>query len=243
MNKNTVKYIRSFIVGVTAFTFMMLSMSGCSLYRSSTKSSKEPIYDNDSVTTGAEFPGGKAAFDKYLLDNYELSIYGYRRRPIDEGVGVYSFIVDKEGKIKKIKTVQAVSEKCDLEILRIIKNMPPWKPATLNGNPVSARVKIHINFIVPDKNYDKAPQFPGGTEALRNYLTTYSKYDYGRVYVKFIVDEEGNVKEPKIIGGGTYSAQSQALALVKGLPKWEPAMKNGKPIRTTRTVVVYFERY
>lgn len=243
MNKNTAKYIRSFMKGVIAFTLTIVTMSGCSSSQSVASSNDETIYDNDSVTVKADFPGGKQAYRIYLNNNFIRSGFGAKQE--EEGIGIYSFIVNKDGKIKKVKTVQNVSNDCDLTMLRLLQKMPKWKPASLNGKPVNVRVEVRLNVRMPHNRalYDTPPYFPGGTETLQSLLTAYSEDERGSVRVRIIVDEEGNVKEPKIVKGLSYHADRIALGLVAGLPKWVPATKNGKPIRTTRTVVVYFERY
>ena len=57
------------------------------------------------------------------------------------------------------------------------------------------------------------------------------------------IDEEGNVINPQINRGHglTYRANARALNLVKTL-KWEPAMKDGKPVRSEIMVVVRFPK-
>ena len=54
---------------------------------------------------------------------------------------------------------------------------------------------------------EEMPEFPGGTEALKEYLDKNMKYPaeakekgiQGRVIVQFVVDEKGKVTSPKIV--------------------------------------------
>ncbi len=84
---------------------------------------------------------------------------------------------------------------------------------------------------------DEAPEFPGGTESLRNYLVKNLRYPEkakkegieGRVVVRFTVTEDGsivNVEVSQSLGGG---CDEEAVRVVKAMPYWKPAIKDGKP--------------
>jgi len=63
----------------------------------------------------------------------------------------------------------------------------------------------------------------------------------GRVMIRFIVDEQGNVIMPEIfqgIGGGCGPA---ALSIFTKMPKWIPAMKDGKPVPSIFNCPVIFK--
>ena len=211
------------------------------------RSSKDAvIYSNNSVTTKAEFPGGKEAYIKYIKDSYSSSKKDYISGQGAGGVGVYSYVIDRKGNVKDVKIVQPVSTYIDVTVVRIIKKMPKWKPATLNGKPVDVEIKLYYNFMSQEKKklgYDKVAYYPGGTEALNRHLTAYVGGVSGNVHVTITIDEEGNVVNPQINRGHglTYRANARALNLVKTL-KWEPAMKDGKPVRSEIMVVVRFPK-
>jgi len=93
------------------------------------------------------------------------------------------------------------------------------------------------------------PEFPGGEKALLSYLTNNVKYPliaqetgiYGRVFVSFIVDEQGNVFNAGIIRGVDSSLDNEALRVVRGMPKWKPGRQGGKAVKVRYTVPVRFE--
>lgn len=96
----------------------------------------------------AEFPGGEEAFRKELFK----MIHGYidMSKYAVNGVFVFSFDVDADGKIKnldvspKVKNSEMFIEDMVFCVKRIKTN---WKPATENGVPVKTNYKIKINFI------------------------------------------------------------------------------------------------
>lgn len=235
--------IHAIMRNLFALSLITLVMSGCSFHKSMISSVNAVIYDNDSVTTKAEFPGGQGAYRKYINNNFDLS--NFRAKHTAEGLGIYSFIINQDGKVVDVKVVQPIGTATDVTMIRLLRKMPKWKPATLNGTPVCTRVKLFRNFRNSRNKsvYDIAPYFPGGTEALEPLLVGYSERDSGIVHVSCIIDEEGKVVEPELIDGLSFHANQEALNLVRSLPKWKPAIKNGKPIRVKRTLAVYFYRF
>lgn len=95
---------------------------------------------------------------------------------------------------------------------------------------------------------EEDPEFPGGLEALSKYLAENIKYPQlakennitGRVYVTFVVEKNGsvaNVKVLKDIGGG---CGTEAVRVVKAMPKWKPGKQRGQAVRTQFNLPVGF---
>lgn len=96
---------------------------------------------------------------------------------------------------------------------------------------------------------DEAPEFPGGTESLRNYLVKNLRYPEkakkegieGRVVVRFTVTEDGsivNVEVSQSLGGG---CDEEAVRVVKAMPYWKPAIKDGKPVAGQYALPISFK--
>lgn len=93
------------------------------------------------------------------------------------------------------------------------------------------------------------PEFPGGERALLNYLARNVKYPLiaqengieGRVFVSFVVDEEGNVFDVSIVRGVDTSLDNEALRVVRGMPKWSPGMQAGKAVKVGYNVPINFD--
>jgi len=86
---------------------------------------------------------------------------------------------------------------------------------------------------------DKKPEFPGGMTALMTWLGKHIRYPktaqennvQGRVMVKFIVEKNGTVTNPVIVRGIDKDLDSEALRVVKAMPRWTPGIKDGHPAR------------
>lgn len=63
-----------------------------------------------------------------------------------QGVQTVSFVINAEGKPRKIAVRQSLGLSFEKEAIRLIENMPSWKPATLNGKPVSSQVSLPLTF-------------------------------------------------------------------------------------------------
>lgn len=95
---------------------------------------------------------------------------------------------------------------------------------------------------------EEMPSFPGGEEALMNYLSKNIKYPsialenniQGRVMISFVVNKDGSIVEPQVIKPVDASLDKEALRVVKAMPKWKPGRQRGKAVRVKYTVPVLF---
>jgi protein TonB len=100
------------------------------------------------VQTKAEFPGGEAAFDKYIVSNFNISKKASKKAK--SGTILVTFIVEKDGSITDVNVTgtNKLGYGLEEEAIRIIKQMPKWKPAMQRGKPVrmSFRKPIRLTF-------------------------------------------------------------------------------------------------
>lgn len=95
------------------------------------------------VEIESEYPGGPAAWQRYLNKNFR-----YPQEAIDneiQGTVVVQFIVDKEGNVSDVEAVSGPSELRD-EAIRVIKKSGKWTPAVQNGRQVKSYKKQPILF-------------------------------------------------------------------------------------------------
>lgn len=93
-----------------------------------------------------------------------------------------------------------------------------------------------------------APSFPGGDTALQTYLSTNMKYPApakengveGVVAVVFTVKPDGTIGNIKIKRMVDPDLESEAIRLVKGMPKWTPGNDNGTPVEAPAEVDINF---
>ncbi len=91
-----------------------------------------------------EFGNGENTMSMYISNNLT-----YPRIAIDssvQGVVYITFVVQNDGKIVDATVLKGISPECDREALRVVKNMPPWKPGKDKGVVVNVRVTLPIKF-------------------------------------------------------------------------------------------------
>lgn len=93
-----------------------------------------------------KFPTGQRGLQKYLLE--EAQFPAEARRSGAVGEVVVGFTVEANGVITGVRVLRSVSKELDAEAVRVVKNMPDWKPGKKNGKKVRTELTIPINFKV-----------------------------------------------------------------------------------------------
>ncbi len=96
------------------------------------------------VEEPCSFPGGPSALNRYLAESIV-----YPEIAIDNGVQgrvIVNFVVEKNGKPSAVKVVRGVDPALDKEAIRVVKNMPAWKPGKQRGKPVRQSFMLPVVF-------------------------------------------------------------------------------------------------
>jgi protein TonB len=95
---------------------------------------------------------------------------------------------------------------------------------------------------------EEMPTFPGGEEELFKYLQKGIKYPAiarennitGRVYVTFVVDKDGKIRDAKVLRGIGGGCDEEALRVVRSMPDWKPGRQNGRNVQVQYNLPVNF---
>ena len=95
---------------------------------------------------------------------------------------------------------------------------------------------------------EKMPMFPGGDEALMKYLGKNIKYTrmaqdrgvQGTCIIEFVVNKDGSVVDPVVLRKLDPDLDNNALEVVKKMPRWQPGLQRGKPVRVKYRLPVAF---
>jgi TonB family protein len=77
---------------------------------------------------GPDFPGGILALRKYISENTNYPISAIKDSV--EGVVRIMFTIDIDGSTKNFRVISSIQKDIDNECIRVIKEMPRWKPGT-----------------------------------------------------------------------------------------------------------------
>ena len=97
-----------------------------------------------SVEQHPEFPGGDAAFGKYLGNKIRYPAIAKENNV--QGKVFLNFTVERDGSLTDIKVVRGIGSGCDDEAVRVLKSSPRWKPGIQNGRAVRVSYTIPISF-------------------------------------------------------------------------------------------------
>ena len=100
-----------------------------------------------------------------------------------------------------------------------------------------------LPFVAREPEYDIAPRFPGGSDAMMAYFTDSVRYPEpelgqrkgGHVLVTFTVNRKGHVADARVVNGvaGAPNLATEAMRLLYAMPTWHPATKKGKRVDST----------
>lgn len=117
-------------------------------------------------------------------------------------------------------------------------------PAEEKITPIAA---VDVND--PEYNVNKRPVYPGGIGEMFRFINkniqkpdTIMKGGDGKVFLWFNVSEDGTISNIKVIKEipGCPACNDEAIRLVKLMPKWEPAIEHGRPVKTDYNFPVSF---
>ena len=134
---------------------------------------------------------------------------------------------------EEIKEVQVSTETHEGEN---IVDLPPENPVV---DPDEGKVFTIV---------EEMPSFPGGEDKMLEYISRNIKYPpvarenniTGRVYVSFVVDKDGKIKDAKILRGIGGGCDEEALRVVKSMPDWKAGRQNGRSVQVQFNLPVNF---
>jgi len=153
--------------------------------------------------------------------------------------------ITKDGSVFNPK-IQNDSLQLESNLKNAVAKLPKWNPKTENGNAVVSRKAF--NLVIPIQSaeismgvYEKAKP----EEGIQTFMKTFAqKFDIGkgfntddleseiRMVATFIIEKDGSLTNIKITEANSPLFHSEAIRVIKSMPKWKPATENGVPIRS-----------
>ncbi len=184
-----------------------------------------------------------------------------------EGRVFVQFVVDENGNPTDITVKKGLGFGCDEEAVRMIQNGPKWQPGTQRGRKVKVRMILPISFSLSSKAddtsggttmvvkdnvvhtlVDERPVPIGGMASFYEYIANNLTYPeearknkvQGKVFVQFVVDENGNITNAESVKGIGFGCDEEAARVVENAPKWVPGKDKGKNVKVRMIIPVTF---
>ncbi len=129
-----------------------------------------------------------------------------------------------------------------------------WNSEIKNRNP--PKIIISDDVVIDDKleaipwhEVKDKPLYPGGEIEMLRFIQKNSVYPSipkengveGKVYVKFVIDETGKVKDLVIMKSIDPYLEAEALRVVSLMPDWTPGKQRGVPVPVTFILPINFD--
>jgi len=235
---------------------------------------KQGIKEGDAFVVVDEmpkFPGGDAALLKFIAENTQ-----YPKEAKDKGISgrvIIRFKIMEDGLIQDVSVMNGIDPLLDNEAIRIVSTIPNFEPGRHDGVAVPVWYMVPITFTLsnkaesspppipppsPDTNsdlpsepfvvVDEMPRFPGGDQALIQYLVdnvrypeaTKAKKIQGKVIIRFCVTKTGSVDRISVLKGVDPDLDAEAFRVVSTLPAFTPGKQGGVAVPVWYMVPVTF---
>lgn len=179
----------------------------------------DPLADNQIVAAIKKMPRWKPA--KIASDNEAIDSYV-------ELVIVFTLNDDLRNRIEEIRA----NEEADRLKRQELAEKGSYELTEEGSGEQSGKDGEEV-----DSLQNKVPEYPGGQQALDEYLKTNLKYPKlaidmrveGRVVFNLSVSKDGEITRIELYKGLHSECNEEAYYLVKKMPKWIPGLKDGEP--------------
>ena len=103
-----------------------------------------------SVEQMPQFPGGEAALMKYIKSHINYPPMAAMNNI--EGIVVVQMVIDKNGKVDKVKVIRSIDKDIDKEAVRVCKSLPKFTPGRQNGKAVAVWYTLPVTFKLQHNN-------------------------------------------------------------------------------------------
>ena len=180
-----------------------------------------------------------------------------------DGTLFVDIVVDEQGDVSDAKVSRGLEACLDEEALRVVRQAK-FTPGRQDGKPVKVRMTLPIPFKFSESSEPAEPSDSGvGEAALPLFVVVESmprligghralskKINYpevarragieGEVLASLVVDEQGNVNNPKVVQSIGCGCDEEALRVAR-LAKFVPGRSSGEPVKIRITIPIKFK--
>jgi protein TonB len=147
-----------------------------------------PVSQSDKIVENPDivpmFTGGTAEMHRFISNTLSYPADAAERNA--QGLVVYTFVVEKDGSLSNFNIIHRADPLLNEEALRILKNMPPWRPARHNGENVRSETYVPMYFKL-NKNVQYSTRTSSSATARAYAKTDQSILENSEIYT--IVDK------------------------------------------------------
>ncbi len=131
------------------------------------------------------------------------------------------------------------------EVATTTTNRPVNDSSGFSDKPDLSEPVVQPPFFV----VEEMPEFPGGLTELMKYIAKNIVYPdeairnniQGRVIIRFAINTDGTTDRIEILKGVDAALDSEAIRVIKGLPRFKPGRQGGVPVPVWYSLPVLFK--
>lgn len=123
-----------------------------------------------------------------------------------QGTVIVKYTIGADGKIQNLQIIKGIGGGCDEEVLRVIREVPDWKPAMKDGNPVALELILPVQYRLEGET--SAKPMPSEEEALKKATATYRSA---------MNNDDDQVV---VVGYGKVTARTEVFKVVEEIPRF-----------------------
>lgn len=213
------------------------------------------VYSASDDPSSPSFPGGDAALLQYIQDHIQFPGTGVET----QGTVVVRALIKADGQVGDVRVERSIHPDLDAEAVRVVKSLPRFNPAFVGGkHPIDAWLTIPIKFQMlladaptsdsADYKLATMPQFPGGPQAMVQFLSTHLNYPaqavrsgvQGTVLLTLQVLPDGSVGQVTVRQSLSPECDREAIRVVRLMPRFIPGTRDGLPAAFYITLPINF---
>lgn len=236
------------------------------IFQNETPTSDDSIKEVFTVVDNQPTPSTGGYMSYYEVINKDLNYPEEEKRNNIAGKVFVQFIVQKDGTLREVKALKGISPACNAEAVRVIKDGPIWNAGQQRGRAVDVKMILPITFgATIDNKIPKRPEhklnnevftivedqpYPSTGDIVSYYEFLYAQLTYpkqaadkeikGKVFVQFIVQKDGTLREVKAVKGLGYGCDEEAIRLLQEGPKWVSGKQRGQSVDVRMILPIYF---
>ena len=217
---------------------------------------KEPIF----CYVAEEMPVFTAGnLSAYIRQHFHYPVEALQESEADATGKVYvQFVIEADGKMTNIKVLRGVHPILDSAAVDFVTHLPEFLPGKLRGKPARVSYTLPLNFTPALREETKrameimcydVEEFSDPWDALKYYILDHIQYPQealkqgikGTVYIELHIGKDGNVSQERIVRGVHPLLDEEALRVAREIPRWKPALVDGKTVDETYVISIPFD--
>lgn len=154
----------------------------------------------------------------------------------------------------KINKVDEVVEEKSLEEIKEQLQFTPSEAGDADklkdseNEPIAPAITNMNGEELPLRVVEELPEFPGGMSQFMQWLNHALRYPpsaraqklQGTVMISFVVEKDGLISHHQFVKKSNDLLNTEAMRVIRMMPKWKPGKNHGKPCRTVVAVPIVF---